>query len=185
MELFKKKNRKHSKIDSLSPDLKDAVEQMLLAGATYSDVVRFLAENGVGLSISSVHRYAQNFQASLETLQIAQENFRSMLKEAERYPELDTTEVLVRIASQQLLNALISRPETDWAQVDIDKIVQQITGLTRAAAYKQRIEIQNKDITSAALDEVKAEVFTAFGQDRPDLYKQVASYLDKKKGVKS
>ena len=41
-------NRKHSKIDALDPALREAVEQMLLSGSTYSEIVDFLGENGVG-----------------------------------------------------------------------------------------------------------------------------------------
>ncbi|MEG2841842.1 MAG: phage protein Gp27 family protein [Ruthenibacterium sp.] len=176
----KRKNRKHSIIDGLPAELKNAAEQMLLSGATYSDVVAFLGENGVSLSVSAVCRYAKSFHASVETLQIAQENFRYMMTEAERYPDLDTTEVLTRIASQNLLNALINKPEEDWALVDIDKMIHQISGLTRAVAYKKRVEIQNKDDATAALGEVESKMFAALSSERPELYKQVSAFLAKK-----
>ena len=32
-------NRKHSKIDALDPALRETVEQMLLSGSTYSEIV--------------------------------------------------------------------------------------------------------------------------------------------------
>ena len=49
-------NRKHSKIDALDPALRETVEQMLLSGSTYSEIVDFLGDNGVGISVASVCR---------------------------------------------------------------------------------------------------------------------------------
>ena len=68
-------NRKHSKIDALDPALRETVEQMLLSGSTYSEIVDFLGENGVGISVASVCRYAKAYQAEVQMLNMAQENF--------------------------------------------------------------------------------------------------------------
>ena len=38
-----------------------------------------------------------------------------MLDELERYPDLDTTEALVRVASQNLMTALTSKKNEDWS----------------------------------------------------------------------
>ena len=83
-------NRKHSKIDTLPPEMKATVEEMIMDGsATYSDIVAYLEQQGYSLSVSSVCRYAQGYVENLQTLQIAQANFRNMLDELERYPDLD------------------------------------------------------------------------------------------------
>jgi len=88
-------NRKHSKIDTLPPEMKATVEEMIMDGsATYSDIVAYLEQQGYSLSVSSVCRYAQGYVENLQTLQIAQANFRNMLDELERYPDLDTFTVL-------------------------------------------------------------------------------------------
>ena len=78
-------NRKHSKIDTLPPEMKATVEEMIMDGsATYSDIVTYLEQQGYSLSVSSVCRYAQGYVENLQTLQIAQANFRNMLDELER-----------------------------------------------------------------------------------------------------
>lgn len=61
-------NRKHSKIDALDPALRETVEQMLLSGSTYSEIVDFLGANGVGISVASVCRYARAYQAEVQML---------------------------------------------------------------------------------------------------------------------
>ena len=154
-------NRKHSKIDTLPPEMKATVEEMIMDGsATYSDIVAYLEQQGYSLSVSSVCRYAQGYVENLQTLQIAQANFRNMLDELERYPDLDTTEALVRVTSQNLMN--------------------QISGLTRAVAYKKRVELQNKSDIEAGTGDLKSALWSAMAKERPDLYKQVSAYLDRK-----
>ena len=174
-------NRKHSKIDALPPELKAAVEQMLLTDATYSEIVDFLKSKGVGLSVASVCRYAQNYSANVQMLSMAQENFRRMMDELERYPDLDTTEAIIRLTSQNLFNALANTCEEDWQNISVDKMLKETNGLIRAAAYKKRIEVQNQDSADAGLDAVKGLVFEAMAKERPDLYKEVAAYLEQKK----
>ena len=132
------------------------------------------------LSVSSVCRYAQGYVENLQTLQIAQANFRNMLDELERYPDLDTTEALVRVASQNLMTALTSKKDEDWSAVSVDKLMNQISGLTRAVAYKKRVELQNKSDIEAGTGDLKSALWSAMAKERPDLYKQVSAYLDRK-----
>ena len=174
-------NRKHSKIDTLPPEMKATVEEMIMDGsATYSDIVTYLEQQGYSLSVSSVCRYAQGYVENLQTLQIAQANFRNMLDELERYPDLDTTEALVRVASQNLMTALTSKKDEDWSAVSVDKLMNQISGLTRAVAYKKRVELQNKSDIEAGTGDLKSALWSAMAKERPDLYKQVSAYLDRK-----
>lgn len=174
-------NRKHGKIDSLEPALKETVEQMLLTGSTYREIVDYLGENGVGISTSSVFRYAQDYLASVQTLAIAQENFRRMMDELDKYPDLDTTEAIIRLTSQNLLNALANTSEEDWKGVSIDKMLREANALVRAAAYKKRVDIQNQDSTETGLEAVKGLVFQAMAKEQPELYKQVSQFLEEKK----
>ncbi|MEG0019277.1 MAG: phage protein Gp27 family protein [Oscillospiraceae bacterium] len=177
---MKKKNRKHSVIDNLSESLKDTVEQMLLTGSTYSEIVDFLGSNEVKLSAASVCRYAQGFHANLQMLSMAQENFRRMMDEINKYPSLDTSEAIIRIASQNVFNALAQAPQEKWDEVDIDALLRQSNGLIRAAAYKNRLDIQNKNDYETGFEAVKTMVFEALAREQPDLYKQVATFLTEK-----
>lgn len=177
-----KRNRSHGKIASLPPQLRNAVDEMLKATTfTYEDIKQYLAENGVSVSESAICRYARNLCADLEAIRIAQENFKALMAEAEKCPELDTTAVLTRIASHRMLDALVNKPAEEWSGMRIDKLLQEISGMTRAVAYKERIAVQNKDEVTAALDEVKAQVFSALAAERPELYEQVARWLGQKK----
>ena len=167
--MVRQPNRKHSKIDALTPELRETVEQMLLAGETYNAIVDYLQQQGVGLSIASVCRYARAYAANVEQLQIAQENFKHMMTELEKYPDLDTTEAISRIASQE-----------EWKAVSPDKLIAQANGLIRAAAYKKRIETQNQDAADAGFNSIKGVLFEAMAKEQPKLYRQVVDYLQQK-----
>lgn len=179
--MAKKRNRKHSKIDKLPESTRETVEQMLLTGATYGDIVDYLQTLGVGISMSSVCRYAQAYNANVEMLNIAQENFRRMMSEMEKYPDLDTTEAIIRLASQNVFNALAQTQESDWSKVSVEKMVREATALIRAAAYKKRIEVQNQTTQEIALEEVKGLAFAAMRKEKPELYAELAKYLNAKK----
>lgn len=51
---MKKKNRKHSKIDSLPNDIKEAVEEMIKSDFTYREIVDYIKNQGFEISQSSV-----------------------------------------------------------------------------------------------------------------------------------
>lgn len=174
-------NRKHSKIDALPEDLKSAVEEMLLTGSTYSDIVQFLKDNEQSVSVAAVCRYARAFNANMEQLRMANENFKNMMDEINRYPELDTTEAIIRIASGNVFNRLANAEDADWDEVKLEKLLKETNGLIRATAYKKRIELQNKEIRDTAIDEMKGLMFQEMAKDNPDLYKSVVVYLNSKK----
>jgi hypothetical protein len=174
--------RKHGKIDDLPAELKDAVEQMLLSNCRYSEVVDFLADKGISISLPSICRYAKNYHANVQLLNIAQENMKRMMGEIDKYPGLDTTEAIVRLMSQNVFNALANLDEDDLALVDVDKLLREANGLIKAAAYKKRIDLQNKSVTDAGMDAVKQMVFDAMARERPELYAQVVGFLEAKKG---
>ena len=66
-------------------------------------------------------------------------------------------------------------------EVPIEKLIKETNGLIRAAAYKKRIEVQNKENYEAGLEAVQSMVFETMAKDDPELYHRVSAYLNKKK----
>lgn len=182
---MRRKNRKHSKVDRLPDALKETVEQMLLAGATYAEIIDYLKDNGQSISQASLCRYAQDYHANVQMLNVAQENFRRMMDEMQRYPDLDVTEAITRLSAQRVFDALAHTEEDKWRAVSPEDILKQSTALVRAAAYKQRIDVQNATAQETAIDEVKALVFDAMKKERPELYEDVVKFLNEKKAAQA
>lgn len=180
---MRKKNRKHSKVDKLPSALKETVEQMLLAGSTYAEIIDYLRDNGQSISQASLCRYAQDYHANVQMLNVAQENFRRMQDEMQRYPDLDVTEAITRLSAQRVFDALANAEEDAWRSISPEKILRESNALVRAAAYKQRIDVQNATAQDAAIDEVKALVFDAMKREKPELYDGVVKFLNEQKAA--
>ena len=176
-----KRRRSTGKVDRLPPDLKDTVEQMLLTGCTYKEIVAFLKENGEEMSQMAVCTYARKYLATVEMINVAQSNFSMLMDEMNRYPDLDMSEALIRLASHHVMSALTSVDEEQMKEVPVDKLIRQTNALIRAAAYKKRVEVQVRDSQETGLEAVKSLVFEAMAKEKPELYREVSAYLDRKK----
>ena len=53
--------------------------------------------------------------------------------------------------------------------------------LVRAVSYKRSMDIKNKELTEAGFDAAKEKLFTGLASDDPELYRQLADYIESKK----
>ena len=152
--MARRKNRSRSKISRLPPEIRSTVDAMIQATAdfTYTDIQEYLAEQGVEISTSAIGTYARSLMDSLEALTVAQETMRAMMETAAKVPEV----------------------------VELDKLLREMNAMTKAVAYKQRIDLQNKTDAQTAADELKAQFFSALGTEHPDLYRQLVQILERK-----
>jgi hypothetical protein len=105
-----RRRRSTGKVDRLPPELKDTVEQMLLTGCTYKEIVAFLKVNGEEMSQMAICTYARKYLATVEMINVAQNNFSMLMDEMNRYPDLDTSEALIRLAREEGVQIPSSRP---------------------------------------------------------------------------
>ena len=179
--MSRKRNRKHSKIDRLPPDLRSAVDMMLQGDSTYADVVNFIRDNaGIEISTSAVWRYANGLNATVQELRLIQENMRVISEEMDRHPDLDTSEAISRLLSYQMITALQNVPEEQWQDVRLDKLLSNATALMKAVSYKKGMDIKVQSFKGAAYDVMKEDIFKALAAERPELYRQLAEYINSK-----
>ncbi|MFV0497476.1 MAG: phage protein Gp27 family protein [Candidatus Fimivivens sp.] len=183
--MAKRRRRSTGVIDKLPDEQRYAVEQMLLAGEPYRDVVIYLAGQDVTLSQMSVCRYAKQYLAAVEQLKLAQENMRMLMEELEKYPDLDTGEAILRLASQNVFNAISAVPSEDWEGLDPTKLLKEATGLVRAASYKRKIDAGLKTEREAALEANQNLLLDVLAKKHPELYEQIvrAIKVEKQEGL--
>ena len=176
----RRKNRSRSKISRLPPEVRSTVDAMVQSPAefTYNDIRDYLASLDVQISKSAIGNYARDLMASLEALAVSQESIKAMMETAAKVPEVDAVEIINRIAGQKIVQAIINKPDEEWTDVALDKLLREANAMTKAVAYKQRIDVQNKE--DVAADELKAEFFNALGAEHPDLYRQLVQILDRR-----
>lgn len=173
----KKKRRSCGKIDRLPDELRETVNQMILAGRYYHEIVEYLRDHEITLSQMSVSRYAEKYRTTVQELQLAQENMRYIMEEIAKYPELDFSEAILRIAGQNLFTALTSVPEEAWDGMDPQKLIKEASGLVRAASYKKRVDQQVRSDTENAIEASQALLADVLQKRHPELYRSVMEAL--------
>lgn len=170
--------RRHSIIDKLPAEIKETVDEMVRANFTYRDIVDYIKSTGNDISLASVGRYAANLNETVRSIRMAQENFRAIMEETERHPNLDATDGILCILSNQLLEAVNSLPEEQLQSADLNSLIKNSVALTKAVAYKKNIDLKNKDILETGIEQVKSMIFEAMAEKRPEMYKEVMDFIN-------
>lgn len=178
---MKKKNRKHSKIDSLPNDIKEAVEEMIKSDFTYREIVDYIKNQGFEISQSSVQRYASGLNETLQSLRMAQENFRAVMEETEKYKNLDVSDGILRLLSNQVFQNINNMSEDRMRDINFDTLMKNAVALTKAIAYKRKIDVDTKTVLENGMEKFQTAIYEAMAQERPDLYRELKKYLKEKK----
>lgn len=173
--------RKHSKIDSLPADIKEAVEQMIMGDYTYRDVCDFVRETAnVTLSEAAVCRYAQGLNASVQEIRLASENMRALTEEMQKFPQLDTTEGIARLVSHKVLQAVQQMDEIALKEADPLKLIEKATALIRAVSLKNSTDIRTANLKNVAFESFKEDIFDAMAKENPELYRSLVQFINSK-----
>lgn len=172
------RRRRNGKIARLPVALRDSVDKMLLAGATYREIVQFLRENDVELSRQAVCNYARQFLCTTQQLRMAQENYKLLLDEMQRTPEMDTSEAIIRVVSNAILNTLASASPEEWKDIKMGTLLREANSLIKVTAHKQRADMLNRTAEERALEGVRAELFSALRNKDPELFARLSNTLD-------
>ena len=175
--------RKRSKIDRLDPEFKASVEEVIVSNQfSYAKIAEFIRDNtGQTISKQAVCTHAKGLCESLATLRMAQENFKIVMQELNRYPDMNSTEGIIQLMAYKLFTSVEQVTSDDLKNTDPLKLMKQASELVRVAAYKRNLDLKNKDIEVAGFDAVKDKFFKGLAVDNPMLYKQLSEYVDKKK----
>ena len=176
----KKKNRKHSIIDGLPTDLKEAVEEMIKDNFTYREIVEYIRKQGFEISQSSVQRYASSLNETLQSLRLAQENFRAVMEETEKYKNLDVTDGILRLLSNQVFQNINNLSEEQMNDIDFETLMKNAVALTRAIAYKKKIDVDTQSVLENGMEQFQSALYETMAAERPDLYKEVKKFLKEK-----
>ena len=176
----KSRNRKRRKyaVEKLDPKIKEKVDEMIRNNSTYNDIVEYIKSTGNSVSKSAIQRYASSLIQTLQTLRIINENFRAITEETEIYNNIDFGEPLLRILSNQLLGNMGQLTESQ--SMDINEITRNAVALTRAIAYKKKMDLQNKSTLENGLEQFESMIFEALKDEKPQLYRELKKYLDER-----
>lgn len=84
----------------------------------------------------------------------------------------------MRLLSSQVLESMGRLPESQ--SMDINKLTKNTVALTRAIAYKKKIDLQSKSTLKNGLEQFESMIFEALQDEKPQLYRELKKYLDEK-----
>lgn len=181
--MARKRNRKHSKIDKLPSDLRDAIDMMLMGDYTYKEVAEFIRDNAnMSISETSVWRYASGLDATVQELRMAQANTRVIMEEIAKYPHLDTAEGILRLTSHRVMEAIRNLTEQQLREADPIKLINAAKGLITAASTKASADSKVKDVRDIGLDSMQDMIYASMAEEDPELYARLKKFLDSKRG---
>lgn len=154
---------------------------MIKSDFTYREIVDYIKNQGFEISQSSVQRYASGLNETLQSLRMAQENFRAVMEETEKYKNLDVSDGILRLLSNQVFQNINNMSEDRMNDVNFETLMKNAVALTKAIAYKRKIDVDTKTVLENGMEEFQTAIYEAMAQERPDLYREIKKYLKEKK----
>ena len=170
-------HRSHSKISKLEPELRETVEEMIKSGVYYKDIAEYIRSHGISISATAVGDYARKLMTTLDNLRMTQENFRILREALDRHPDLDITDGILQLLSNQLLDAINKMPEEKLGELDFQSVAKNAVALARAAAYKKNIEIKTKGALENGADQFMSYIYETMAVKDPELFKKVKKFI--------
>jgi predicted ATP-grasp superfamily ATP-dependent carboligase len=177
--------RSHSNVNKLPETVKAALNEQLLAGVTYDEIIARLRDGGYPVSRSAVGRHGKKYLAAFERLRRAREAARLIAEDNAERPSTEVHEANNALASQLIMEMLID-DETDPG--DKLKAVKALTELQNAQVGTERLKIASRKAAgdiNAAKSILKSKLFEQIGESHPDIARvllQIADETDGKDG---
>ena len=143
------RNRISCRVDSLPPEGKELLHEMLLdTRNSYIAISEALAERGWPISKSAIGRYALRHNSAARRLKEASEQTQALIAAVRTNQDIDATEVATAI----MLNGLTERfatAEEEFDDMPLDKAGRLLIAAQRSAVYKKRYAEGRKDACDA------------------------------------
>lgn len=172
--------KRRGAIDRLPPIIREHVDEMIKSNATYSEIAEYIKSSGNSVSVSAIQRYAANLMQSIQALRIAQENFRIINEEIEPYKDIDTTDALLMLSCNKLLERLNEAPDEQIQELDLNELIKATAALTRTIAYKKQMNIKNKSLLENGAELFLSNIYQIMAEENPELYKEVKEFTESK-----
>ena len=147
--------RKHHKVAGLPQEIKEAVNQQIVAGHTYPDIAAWLKQMGHPVGKSSVGRYGKDFLAKLEVLKQVQEQAEAIISEAKDRPALEIEEAAVKLGLQHIMKYLLDSGGLSAADIKPGTILTALAKLQASSVSRERVKLEYRKKVEAAFKKVE------------------------------
>ncbi len=158
---------KRSKITQLPPEVKDWLDQALVAGnfAGYQQLAAELQSRGYGIGKSSIHRYGTNLERKLAAIKASTEAAR-VIAEAAPDDAGQLSGAVMGMIQTEVFNVLVNLQELEQSGEGSDEkskmarakllsqLAKNVATLSRASVSQKKHEIEIRGKAKAAADAV-------------------------------
>jgi len=138
--MAKKIERRHYKVHSLPPELREAVDELILQGVHYRDIAAFLRERGHEIGKSSVARYGKDFLARLERVKLIRDQARAILEAKPDAPATELAEAASLLAQQLIMETLMKLDNVDGEKVS--SLLLALAKLEQSGVARERLKLE-------------------------------------------
>lgn len=178
-----KKYRKRSKVHGLPPDIRAEVDEMLSdINVKYSDICKWLAEEGYPISHSAIGRYALESKQLAARLIETQARVQELMKVARKQPDDGAlTKGALQIAAGKLAER-IALIEEELDDLPPELVIDLMVKLSRTEAYKTKIYAALRNEYEQAYERFKASVYTELEANYPEIAERLVEIANETLG---
>lgn len=173
------KRRKHYKLETLPPEVVEAVNSKLAGGFTYREVTDWLNRLGHEVGKSSVARYGKDFLSRLDRLRVVKEQAKTIVQSNPDAPATEMAEAANQLSMQLIMEFLMKVDTGDLEEAKVTEIFKALARLESSGVNREKLKFTfNKGVETAAArikEALKGEVASD-----PELVSRLNSIVDQK-----
>jgi len=143
--------RVHSRVtDELPPEVRRAMDTLLIEGATYDEIKDFLNRKGHDISRSGIGRYGKDFFANCRELKIIEDKSRTLVSDAGG-DVMVLEEAAAKIFVKKILEAQL---DGKFDVVKLPRLIADFAKLQASTVLRERMKMEFKQKVTKTADEV-------------------------------
>ncbi|SHJ60011.1 phage protein Gp27 family protein [Desulfofundulus thermosubterraneus] len=172
------KRRKHFKVETLPPEIVEAINRKLVEGYTYQQLANWLNQMGHPVGKSSLARYGKDFLSRLERLRVVKEQARAIVEVNPDAPATEMAEAANQLATQLIMEFLMQVDLDDLAQAKVTEVLKALAKLEASGVRREQLKFNFNRGVDAAVSRIKEALRAEVAAD-PELAARLAEMVDR------
>lgn len=168
--------RKHHKVTTFPSEIVEEVNNRLVEGHTYAQIVDWLKQMGHQIGTSSLQRYGKDFLARLDRLKQVREQAKAIVESNQDAPGTQLAEAASEMALSMVMETLMAL-DNPLQEAKVTELLKVLPKLADSATRREALKLQFNKGVEAAVKKLKAEIQREIGSN-PGLKEQICGIID-------
>lgn len=171
--------RKHHKVTTFPPEVVEEVNNRLVEGHTYAQIVDWLKQMGHQIGTSSLQRYGKDFLARLDRLKQVREQAKAIVESNQDAPGTQLAEAANEMALSMVMETLMAL-DNPLQEAKVTELLKVLPKLADSATRREALKLQFNKGVEAAAARIKEELSKEL-KSQPELQQKMAELIEKAK----